>query len=62
MSDNGVVSPKPPAIHGQSFGLEVAGDLVTLWVEDDGLWYQQDFMFDKHWTRELIGLLKKVER
>ena len=53
------ISPTPPKIHGQSFGLEKRGHLVVLWIEDDGLWYES-ISFDRAWARELMHMLRQV--
>jgi len=52
---------EPPDIHGDCFGITVDGHIVSLWVEDDGMWFREA-LFDKAWIPEIIQLLKRVKR
>lgn len=65
-SSEGDFHPGKPQYAGDCFGFNVtqrtnANPLVTMFVEDDGLWHMKQ-SFDIHWIDDIIGQLMLVKK
>lgn len=54
-------------ILGQCMGVRIqhrvgSAPLLTLLVEDDGMWYESDFTLGVHWVPDLITVLSRAKR
>ena len=65
-TDDGSFVPGQPMCAGDCFGFNVtprknASPLVTMFVEDDGLWHKKS-SFDIHWVDDIITQLTEVKK